>query len=68
MGNPGLYRITLTYACFGIVIHNGVCTEAAPIAIWMIGKHKSIITKWLRERNAIIEFVCEIEKAATDYP
>jgi hypothetical protein len=42
-----LYQVELSYACYGIVVVDGVVTEAPPIARWMIGKTVQKILWWV---------------------
>lgn len=44
----------LPYACFAIVIENGVCVEAPPIAKWMMGRKYENICAWVNIRNGSI--------------
>ena len=41
------YRVDLKYACFSIIVEEGVCTEAAPIGHWMKGKSIHTIKRWV---------------------
>jgi hypothetical protein len=55
--NKGYY-IDIKYACFGIETNNGICTNAAPIAKWMIGKSVSEIALWVSKKHGeMIELV-----------
>lgn len=47
-------RMELPYACFAIVIENGVCVEAPPIAKWMMGRKYENICAWVNIRNGSI--------------
>jgi len=42
-----LYQVELSYACYGIVVVDGVVTDAPPIARWMIGKTVQKILWWV---------------------
>lgn len=42
-----LYRITLPYAVFGIIVSNSTVIQAAPIGRWMIGKGIMGIQRWV---------------------
>ena len=62
---------SLTYATYGIIVLDGIVTEVAPIAQWMIGKPWEVCEKWLRSKNAEIKFVesyDDIERAAIQEP
>ena len=41
-----LYQIDTGYACGGIVVDNGIVTEAAPIFKWMLHKSFDEIKEW----------------------
>lgn len=41
-----IIQLDTEYACGGIIIKEGVCTEAAPIFRWMIGKTYEEIKSW----------------------
>jgi hypothetical protein len=52
------YSIDTGYACFGVgVNHQGVITEAAPIAKWTIGKKWDRVQDWYKRKHraSIIE-------------
>jgi len=55
-GSDKLYRITLSYACAGIIVNpqNKVVKKAAPIFKWMIGKHIGEVKQWVEKKNGII--------------
>jgi len=52
LDKDGLYSVDLPYACYGIVIENGVVIEAANIAGWMTGKRAEDVERWLIKKNA----------------
>ncbi len=54
-----LYQITLSYACFGIVVEDGIVVEAAPIGGWMVGKRISYITAWVIKKWGMLKQVEE---------
>jgi hypothetical protein len=45
------YYIDIGYACFAIETDNGICTNAAPIAKWMIGKSVLEIALWVSKKH-----------------
>jgi len=49
-----IFRIDITYACFGIDVENDIVVDAAPIGKWMIGKNISFITNWVKKKNGVI--------------
>lgn len=51
MTDPLLLQIDTGYACAGIVVEDGVCTEAAPIFAWMVGKSLEEIKRWRKIQN-----------------
>lgn len=50
-----LYRITLSYACFGIETNNKIVIFTAPIGKWMIGKNIEFIKNWVKRKKGKIE-------------
>lgn len=43
-------RVTLSYACFGLEVEDGIVTEAAPIARWAVGKRvEDVKAYWSRK-------------------
>jgi len=52
-----LYRIVLSYACFGIVVRNGTIIAAAPIAKWSVGKKLNTMVQYVRRKNGQIHTV-----------
>jgi len=49
------YRITLSYACYGIAVEDGVIKKAAPVARWSIGKRLEYFERWIRRKGGTIE-------------
>jgi len=50
-----LCQVKLPYAVFGIILTNGVVSEAAPIGKWMIGKSLDFIKTWVLQRKGTVE-------------
>lgn len=50
-----LYQVKLPYAVFGIVLTDGVVSEAAPIGKWMVGKSLNFIKAWVLQRKGTVE-------------
>lgn len=46
------FLVDIGYACFGIVSHNSIVTDAPPIAKWMVGKALHEIKPWLLSKRA----------------
>jgi len=46
-----LFQLDTGYACAGIVVEDNVCTEAAPIFRWMIGKQLEEIMAWKKLKH-----------------
>ena len=61
MAQRHLYQIDLSYACFGIIVHESMVEEAAPIGRWMIGKRVGAVRKWVESRNGSLEGPIEHE-------
>ena len=53
-GEIMLYRICLSYACFGVIVREGYVTETAPIGKWMLGKHIDKVTDWVLGKGGSI--------------
>jgi hypothetical protein len=51
-----LVRIDMPYACFGMVVVNGVVTEAAPIARWSIGRRGRDSVRYWKKRGAKVQW------------
>jgi len=49
------YRVTLSYACFGIEVERGYVTSSAPIGRWMIGKSLHYVIHWVHKKKGRIE-------------
>jgi hypothetical protein len=52
-----LYRVTLSYACYGVVVRDGQIIEAAPIARWSVGKPLAQFAAWVRKKGGKLEVV-----------
>ncbi len=45
-----LYRVSVSYACFGFICRDGKVVETAPIGKWMRGKAEAYcVTYWRRK-------------------
>lgn len=49
-----LYRIELSYACFGVITENNLIIRTPPIATWMMGKRIDTIISWVKTKNGKI--------------
>lgn len=56
-----LYRVTLSYACFGVIGKGGIVIEAAPIARWMEGKSIEAARSWVKSKHGIFEVLHDNE-------
>jgi hypothetical protein len=52
-----LYQVTLPYACYGLVVADGIVIEAAPIARWMLGKKLVMMTRWVESKKGWVQYV-----------
>lgn len=52
-----LYRIELSYACYGIIIKHAIVVHSPPIAKWMVGKNISFIKEWVKKKKGKIKEV-----------
>lgn len=56
MNNEGiLYQITTPFACYGIVVLNGLVVEAAPIAYWAVGKTWEYVSNYYKRKGYTYE-------------
>jgi hypothetical protein len=46
-----LLYVKLSYACFGLVVKDGVVVEAPPIAKWTLGKKGREVVLYYREKK-----------------
>ena len=49
-----LYRISLSYACGGIIIEDSFVKKTAPIFSWMINKDLNFIQNWVHKKKGTI--------------
>lgn len=56
-----LWRVVLSYACFGIIVEDGMVTDAAPIGRWMIGKPLGTVAAWVVGKRGTVTPVGEYE-------
>lgn len=54
-----LLQVDTGYACFGIVVTDGVVTEAAPIAKWAVGKTLTEVTAHFSRKSAQVREVAD---------
>lgn len=52
-----LYLVTLSYACFGIVVLDGYIATSAPIGKWMVGKTLAEVESWISKKKGTIEYI-----------
>jgi hypothetical protein len=52
-----LYKVTVPYASYGIVVRDETVIEAAPIARWMVGKSLKRIIEWVRGKHGTVAIV-----------
>ena len=51
-----LLQVDTGYACFGVVVRNGIVVEAAPIAKWAVGKSLAdVVEHFKRKRAKVLE-------------
>jgi hypothetical protein len=56
MEDETVYRISVSYACGGIIANDqGTVVEAAPVFKWMLGKKMSAVRMWLRGKSGSIK-------------
>jgi hypothetical protein len=46
-----LWQIDTGYLCAGIISHDGLVVEAAPILKWTVGKRINIVRSWVNSRH-----------------
>lgn len=54
-----LHRVTLPYACFGVLVVGKKVVDAAPIGKWMVGKDVDYCRGWVRRKKGTMEVVNE---------
>lgn len=52
-----LLQVSLSYATFGIVCHDGHVVDSAPIGKWMIGKSKQYIGDWVNQKGGKVLYI-----------
>ena len=53
-----LYRICLSYACYGILVDDkNIIRETAPIASWAKGKSINHFNKWVKSKGGLCESI-----------
>jgi len=50
-----LYWIDVNYACYGIIVKNGIIIEAPPIAKWATGKSFKEFQRFVQRKNGKIK-------------
>lgn len=55
MEEPVVYRVKLSYACYGVITLCDLVIEAAPIAKWAVGKHLKVLVSWVNMRGGTVE-------------
>lgn len=55
MNTDTAWYISLPYATFALVLHAGLVTRTAPIAVWAIGKGEARVLDYYRRKGASIE-------------
>ncbi len=54
-GPTNFHRVTLPWACFGIISKEGIVVSAAPVAKWAIGKPVGKVIAYYLNRGARAE-------------
>ena len=49
-----LYRVTLPYAVFGVVVKTGMVIYAAPIARWAVGRTYQSFAQWVLRKGGAL--------------
>ena len=49
-----LYRVTLSYAVFGVIVVDGQVVHTAPIGKWMLKKSIGEIRKWVKSKKGSV--------------
>jgi len=50
-----LYWIDVNYACYGVIVENGIIIETSPIAKWATGKPFEEFKQFVKRKNGIIK-------------
>lgn len=68
-GHPThLWQITAPHFCAGIITTNGICTEAAPILAWTIGKSRQELREYFTRRTWLVKRIATEIKPAENRP
>jgi hypothetical protein len=51
------FRVTLPYACYGVIVRAGLIVKIAPIAKWAIGRALEFFVQWVQRKGGIVEEV-----------
>lgn len=57
-----VYCIDLSYACYAVVVQDGIVVRAPPIARWMIHKPWKQCWLWLQLKGATIHGPTKLEQ------
>lgn len=49
-----MYRVTLSYACYGIAVCAGRVVDTPPIAKWMEGKTFAEVEQWVKNKGGTV--------------
>jgi hypothetical protein len=52
--SEALIQVDTGYACFCLVVRDGVVVEAAPIAKWVMGKSVEYVVSYFRRKGASV--------------
>ena len=53
----GLYRVVLSYACYGVEVENEKIIDTAPIANWAKGKSIYKFIDWVRKKKGTVRYL-----------
>ena len=49
-----LHRVVLPYACYGVIVEDGIIVDAAPIARWAVGRTLESFELWVKRNGGKI--------------
>lgn len=49
--------ISMPTMTFGLLLHDGICVDAPPIARWCVGKKEDYLIRYWRNRDAQLRWI-----------
>jgi hypothetical protein len=55
-----LWQVTADYFCAGIIMHDGICVDAAPILRWTVGRRRLYLRGYFARRQWAVKYVAAL--------